>query len=135
MTVAHHLRPGSGARRTSQSYVRVPDGCGQRTHGLHPRNEPARFIPGRDCAAFLAARIELAPWLPQPKPASDVSTNGHHASTNGGAPKISDRVPLDGLADTVGRATGEAVRVGQGLLGKAAGSAARSLAEAPSGRP
>src|SRR5688500_6968286 len=63
-----------------------------------------------------------------PKPA-DVSTNGHHASANGGAPKAADGVPLDGLAETVGRATGEAVRVGQGLLGKAAGRAARSLAK------
>jgi 1-acyl-sn-glycerol-3-phosphate acyltransferase len=63
-----------------------------------------------------------------PKPASDVSTNGHHASTNGDAPKISDRVPLDGLAESVGRATGEAVRIGQDMLGKAAGRAARSLA-------
>src|SRR5687768_4393962 len=63
-----------------------------------------------------------------PKPA-DVSTNGHHASTNGGAPKDSERVPLDGLAEIVGRATGEAVRVGQGIVGKAAGSAARSLAK------
>jgi hypothetical protein len=64
-----------------------------------------------------------------PKPVSDVSTNGHHAATNGGAPKISDRAPLDGLAESVGRATGEAVRIGQGLLGKAAGNAARSLAK------
>src|SRR5687768_11123711 len=64
-----------------------------------------------------------------PKPAADVSTNGHHASTNGGAPKISDRVPLDGLADSVGRATGEAVRAAQGLAGKAFGRAARSLAK------
>jgi 1-acyl-sn-glycerol-3-phosphate acyltransferase len=63
-----------------------------------------------------------------PKPASDISTNGHHASTNGGAPKISDRVPLDGLAENVGRATGEAVRIGQDFLGRAAGRAARSLA-------
>ena len=64
-----------------------------------------------------------------PEPTADVSTNGHHASTNGGTPKISDRVPLDGLAESVGRATGDAMRLGQNLLGKAAGSAARSLAK------
>jgi 1-acyl-sn-glycerol-3-phosphate acyltransferase len=64
-----------------------------------------------------------------PKPTADVSTNGHHASANGGTPKTSDRVPLDGLAESVGRATGDAMRLGQNLLGKAAGSAARSLAK------
>src|SRR5688572_9111115 len=64
-----------------------------------------------------------------PKPTSDVSANGHHASANGGAPKVSDGAPLEGLAESVGHATGEAVRIGQGLLGKAAGRAARSLAK------
>jgi len=63
-----------------------------------------------------------------PKPASDVSTNGHNASTNGGDPKISDGVPLDGIAENIGRATGEAVRIGQDFIGRAAGRAARSLA-------
>jgi 1-acyl-sn-glycerol-3-phosphate acyltransferase len=63
-----------------------------------------------------------------PKPA-DVSTNGHHASTNGGGPRLADRVPLDGLAESVGRATGEAVRIGQRLTGRALGGAARSLAK------
>jgi len=62
-----------------------------------------------------------------PKPVSGVSTNGNHAGTNGAPPKISERVPLEGLADSVGRATGEAFRLGQGLAGKALGSAARSL--------
>ena len=62
-------------------------------------------------------------------PARDVSTNGHQASTNGETPRISERVPLDGLAESIGRATGEAARIGQGLLGKAAGSVARSLAK------
>ena len=61
-------------------------------------------------------------------PASDVSTNGHHASANGGQPKISERVPLDGLAEAVGRATGEAVRAGQGLAGRALSRVGRSLA-------
>jgi 1-acyl-sn-glycerol-3-phosphate acyltransferase len=64
-----------------------------------------------------------------PKPASHASTNGHSASSNGAAPKVADRAPLDGLAESVGRATGEAVRIGQGLLGKAAGRAAHSLSK------
>jgi 1-acyl-sn-glycerol-3-phosphate acyltransferase len=62
-----------------------------------------------------------------PKHTAGVSSNGHHASGNGGPPKISERVPLEGLADTVGRATGEAVRLGQGLAGRALTRVGRSL--------
>ncbi len=51
------------------------------------------------------------------------STNGHH--TNGGPPEISPR--LGGVADTVGRATGEAIRLGQRLGGSAAKRLARSI--------
>ena len=66
---------------------------------------------------------------PAPKPASDVSANGHNASANGGGPppKVSEHAPLDGLAETVGRASGDAVRLAQDLAGKAVGRAARSL--------
>jgi 1-acyl-sn-glycerol-3-phosphate acyltransferase len=61
------------------------------------------------------------------KPTAPASSNGNHTHTNGGAPKISERVPLDGLADTVGRATGEAVRLGQRLTGRALGRVGREL--------
>jgi 1-acyl-sn-glycerol-3-phosphate acyltransferase len=64
-----------------------------------------------------------------PKPASEVSTNGHHAGANGSAPKPPERDASDGLAETVGRATGDAVRIGQRITGRAIGRAARSLAK------
>ena len=66
---------------------------------------------------------------PKGKSAGNVSSNGHHAQSNGGPPRISERVPLEGLADSVGRATGEAVRFGQGLAGNVLGRTARSLAK------
>jgi 1-acyl-sn-glycerol-3-phosphate acyltransferase len=62
------------------------------------------------------------------KSASNVSSNGNHANGNGTPPKISERVPLEGLADSVGRATGEAIRFGQGLAGDILSRAGRSLA-------
>src|SRR5687767_14489081 len=51
--------------------------------------------------------------------AQQATTNGSgdHAGANGGAPPISERVPLDGLAEQVGRAAGEVVRVGQDAAG------------------
>lgn len=55
------------------------------------------------------------------------SANGSHAEANGAGPKVSERVPLEGLADSVGRATGEAVRLGQALTGSLAGRVGRSL--------
>ena len=61
------------------------------------------------------------------KPASNVSANGHHASTNGDAPRVSGRVEPDGLAESIGRATGDAMRAGQGLAAKALGRVGRSL--------
>ncbi len=63
-----------------------------------------------------------------PKPASSVSTNGHHAATNGDGPRVSARGTSDGLADSIGRATGETVRLGQRMAGRALSSAGRSLA-------
>ncbi len=61
------------------------------------------------------------------KPTRPISSNGHHANGNGSTPKISESVPLDGLADGIGRAAGEAVRVGQGLAFKALSRVGTSL--------
>ena len=57
--------------------------------------------------------------------AQRASANG--SAGNGAAPPISERVPLDGLADQVGRATGEAVRLGQDLAGAALSRVGRSI--------
>ena len=65
----------------------------------------------------------------KPKPASDVSTNGHHAASNGDGPRISERKASEGLADSIGRATGETVRLGQRIAGRAVTRAAKSLAK------
>ena len=58
-----------------------------------------------------------------------VSTNGDAdgVGANGAAPPIAERVPLDDLADRVGRATGQAVRAGQDVAGALARRAGRSL--------
>jgi 1-acyl-sn-glycerol-3-phosphate acyltransferase len=65
----------------------------------------------------------------KPKPAPDVSTNGHHAATNGDAPPTPGRGASDGLADSIGRATGETMRLGQQLVGRGVTRAAKSLAK------
>jgi 1-acyl-sn-glycerol-3-phosphate acyltransferase len=59
------------------------------------------------------------------KLAEHATTNG--GAANGGAPPVSERIPLDGLADQFGRAAGEAVRFGQDVAGKALGRVGRSL--------
>jgi 1-acyl-sn-glycerol-3-phosphate acyltransferase len=59
--------------------------------------------------------------------AEQASTNGtEHASTNGGDPGLVDRMPLDGVAERVGRAAGEVVRVGQDVGGRLVGRLARA---------
>ena len=57
------------------------------------------------------------------------STNGvsERASANGAQPRIAERVPLDDIAERVGRATGRAVRLGQDAAGALAGRIGRSL--------
>ena len=61
--------------------------------------------------------------------AQQASTNGGSVDprANGDAPRISERIPLDGLADRVGQATGQAVRAGQDVAGALVGRIGRSL--------
>jgi 1-acyl-sn-glycerol-3-phosphate acyltransferase len=59
-------------------------------------------------------------------PMTSTNGDGEHAAGNGGPPLVGDGAPLDDLADRVGQATGEAVRVAQ----DAAGALARRIGRA-----
>jgi 1-acyl-sn-glycerol-3-phosphate acyltransferase len=60
--------------------------------------------------------------------AQQAGTNGsEHAHANGDGRGIADRVPIDGIAEQVGRAAGEAVRAGQDVAGRVIGSLGRSI--------
>jgi 1-acyl-sn-glycerol-3-phosphate acyltransferase len=61
------------------------------------------------------------------KVSPQVRTNGDGAGSNGAAPPIADRIPLDDLAERVGQATGRAVRIGQDVLGAGATRLGRFL--------
>jgi len=60
---------------------------------------------------------------------AQASVNGgsEHAAANGGAPPITERIGFDDLADRVGQATGQAVRLAQDVAGGVAGRVGRSL--------
>jgi 1-acyl-sn-glycerol-3-phosphate acyltransferase len=59
--------------------------------------------------------------------AEQASTNGGSDRTDGGPPHVLDGLPLDDLADRVGQATGQAVRIGQNAAGALAGRIGRSV--------
>ena len=60
---------------------------------------------------------------------AQASVNGgsEHAASNGAAPPVAERIRFDDLADRVGHATGQAVRLAQDVAGGIAGRLGRSL--------
>jgi 1-acyl-sn-glycerol-3-phosphate acyltransferase len=52
---------------------------------------------------------------------------GSEHGANGGAPHLTANLPIDDLADRIGQATGQAVRIAQEVAGGLAGRAGRSL--------
>jgi 1-acyl-sn-glycerol-3-phosphate acyltransferase len=60
---------------------------------------------------------------------AQASVNGgsEHASSNGGAPRFTEHVPIDDVAERIGQATGRAVRLAQDAAGAIAGRLGRSL--------
>lgn len=59
--------------------------------------------------------------------AEQASTNGGSERTDGGPLHVSDGLPLDDLADRVGQATGQAVRMGQNAAGALISRIGRSV--------